>query len=146
MKVLIKRFLALFGAIIIVCCVSCAESETTNDSTNTTTEDTHNMPLLLTDANVSQESRLSMMKASAIKENNGYLDSDEVSLIIELDSDSLIDEYINVYSTKYDTIADYARSPEGIKKAQQITKEQNSFIQKLESKGYIDTTCINITQ
>lgn len=140
MKVLIKRFLALFGAIIIVCCVSCAESETTNDSTNTTTEDTHNMPLLLTDANVSQESRLSMMKASAIKENNGYLDSDEVSLIIELDSDSLIDEYINVYSTKYDTIADYARSPEGIKKAQQITKEQNSFIQKLESKGYIDTT------
>lgn len=133
MKVLIKRLTALLGAFVIGFCVSCSK-----DETKSTTEEDYNMPLLLTNANVDQESRLSMIKANAIKENNGYLDSDEISLILELDSSSLIDEYLNVYSTTYNSIADYASSGVGVKKAQKIEKEQEELISKLEKYGYIE--------
>ena len=133
----LKRLISLLGTIVIIFCISsCSSNE--EGSSNEEVEESYNLPLLLSDASVNQESRINMMKAQAIKENNGYLDTDEVSLIIELDSESLIDEYINVYSTKYQSVAEYAASPEGIKKANAINKEQNELIKKLTNKGYID--------
>ena len=122
----LKRLISLLGTIVIIFCISsCSSNE--EGSSNEEVEESYNLPLLLSDASVNQESRINMMKAQAIKENNGYLDTDEVSLIIELDSESLIDEYINVYSTKYQSVAEYAASPEGIKKANAINKEPSNI-------------------
>ena len=137
MKVFIKRILGILGLGIIATCASCAKDNSNTDS-NTSNTIKEDVPLLLTNAEVSQESRLNMMKANAIKENNGYLDSDEISVVIELEEDSLIDEYTNVYSTKYKTVAEYAASPEGEKKATAILEDQNNLLKSLQAKGYLE--------
>ena len=134
MRVFIKRLMTLLGASLILACQACVSSNT--DSVSTVD---NNLPLLLTDAEVSQESRLNMMKAEAIKENNGYLDSDEISVIIELDSNSLIDEYNANYADKYQSVIDYINSNEGLNKAKKLKQEQNALISKLESNGYVET-------
>lgn len=113
---------------------SSSNQSTSNDASNESSD----LPiLLLENASISQETRLAQMKAEALKKNNGYLDTDKVSAIIKLDDESLVDLYSNDV-TSCRSVLDYANSSKGIKAVKNILSEQNSLIEKLEAKGYVD--------
>ncbi len=112
--------------------------ESTQENSQAALPDSAHLPLLLSDAKISQESRLSQMKADLIKSNNGYLASDKVTAIIELPEPSLMDHYLAKSNNQYVSLSNYATSTEGIAYTNQLQIKQEQYIQNLINKGYID--------
>lgn len=142
MKRLYKLMLSLILVTLVVMSFSCSNSNKNNSNQNSTSDsssENKDLPiLLLENASISQETRLAQMKAEALKKNNGYLDTDKITAIIKLDDDSLVDVYSND-ATSCRSVVDYAVSSKGVKTVKDIVSNQNSLIDKLEAKGYIDS-------
>lgn len=136
-----KRFKKwLFGCLLLslIALASCTkasidESETSNPSNNTEISD---LPLILTSASVSQDSRLNQIKADLLVANGGYLDSDRLITIFQLKEDSLITQYNEKYSSKYSSVVDFSNSFAGRSILTRIENEQEDFLNKLTNKGY----------
>lgn len=137
----IKKFLVIFAiltvALITTSCTN--KSPNSNDSAGFETTDTstkQDLPLLLTSTQVSQESRMTQMKADLLIKNNGYTDDDEVIAIVELSNDSLVQVYNESYSLRYSSLSEFATSPIGESIARDIATEQTKFLSELSNKGY----------
>ena len=110
-----------------------------NNSSSTKNDDqlSQKLNVLRSDAQVDQESRASMMKADLLKKQDGYLDSDEVTIIVQLDDSALIDYYLDSTDGKYDSVASYATTNAGITTSKKISSAQKGLIDRLNGKGLI---------
>ena len=145
-----KKIVAVvMTAMMAVSFVGCAGKDKTTGITDKNTDgannsaseaealDYGNLELFKQDGNISQEQLLSRIKAKKLIENNGYKDSDEVTVMITLPENSLVETFNSGSSFK--SVADYAVSYEGKAEARNITAKQNSLISSLKQKGLIES-------
>lgn len=113
---------------------SCANiSSSTADASD---QDSNKLKIMLSDAEVDQQSRLSQMRADLLRQNQGYLDSDEVTVILELQGSSLIDYNLGL-TNPYGSVADYALSSAGTLNSRAISSTQSSLIDRLKGQKLI---------
>ncbi len=137
MKKRILFFLILIMAFLT--CTSCKKQTPVVDNPSSTTptgETSNQIQLLKTDLKLTQEQVLSRIKAEHIKENKGYLDSDEIIVLVTLPGDSLIDVY-NETASYYNSVSDYALTSAGKKQSQLLAAKQNVVIDELNEMGLI---------
>lgn len=130
-----KIVFALTFVLVLFTCVSCRKAELPSD--NNTNNNPQQLQILKTDLKLTQDQVLSQIKANHLKENQGYVDSDEIVTLITLPSDSLIDTYNEEAYSGYSSIAEYATSEPGIKQNKQIKKEQDQLIRELFASNLI---------
>lgn len=136
MKKKVMFFLVL--VIAILTCTSCKKQTPSVNTSSSNEEDLSNqIQLLRTDLKLTQEQMLSRIKAEHIKENKGYLDSDEIIILITLPDEALIDIYNESSATYLKSVADYATTSKGKKQSQLILARQNALIDELNEKGLI---------
>ena len=83
-----------------------------------------------------QDQKLSKIKAENLIKNNGYKDSDEVTVIATLDGSALIDDYLSE-SYGYGSVAEYAACSIGASKKVAIADSQDALVYKMKSKGLV---------
>lgn len=99
--------------------------------------DSGKLELIKQDGEFTQEQLLSRIKAERLIENGGYRDSDEITAIVTLPSNSLVETFNEGAYESYNSVAQYASSSAGKVEAQAIVKKQNGLISELKSKGLI---------
>ena len=97
------------------------------------------LQIFKSDLKLTQEQVMSQIKAEHIKTHKGYLDSDEIVIMITLEDDALIDVYNKRYSSTIDSVASFVNSPKGQNKVNQLTLKQDALIEELQQKGLIDS-------
>ena len=83
-----------------------------------------------------QDQKLSKIKAENLIKNNGYKDSDEVTVIVTLDGNALIDDYLSE-SYGYGSVAEYAACSIGASKKVAIADSQDALVYKMKSRGLV---------
>ena len=114
-------------------CWSCSTEAVNNEPKNYKQE----LEIFRTDLDVDQEQRLSKIKAENILKNNGYLDSDEIVILVNLKREALIETYNNYYSSTINSVAEYALTEQGIRQTKAIKAEQEALIKELYSQKLI---------
>ena len=114
-------------------CWSCSTEAVNNEPKNYKQE----LEIFRTDLDVDQEQRLSKIKAENILKNNGYLDSDEIVILVNLKKQALIETYNNYYSSSINSVAEYALTEQGIRQTKAIKAEQETLIEELYSQRLI---------
>ena len=117
----------------IFACWSCSGASNGLGNSNSTQE----LEIFRTDLKVNPEQRLSQIKAEHLKKNNGYLDSDEIVILINLKRDPLIETYNTYYSKEINSVSEYALSEQGIKQTKAIKAEQDALIEELQAQNLI---------
>lgn len=122
---------------------SCGNLEIPIDNDNAISKDTsQSLRIFNTGLKLTQDQVASQIKADLLKQNNGYLDSDKITVMITLEDTPLADDYIDRYSALYGSVADYANSDIGIEKRDRLKSQQDSVIAQLSKKGLIgDVKC-----
>ena len=105
---------------------------------NDARENPQNLQILNTGLKLTQEQVLSQIKAEHLRENNGYLDNDEIVAIVTLPDESLLDFYLEDAAIGYASVADYAASEEGRAAIAKIEAQQAALIEELTAAGLID--------
>ena len=104
---LITIFVFLLG---LFACCACTESEKENDIVDTSEQ----LQIFRTDLELTQDQKLSQIKKEHLIENKGYLDSDEVVIVINLKNAPLIETYNKKYSNTISSVSEYAKSVQGV--------------------------------
>ena len=132
-----KKLLTMFlFSVIIFSCMSC-NSTTINDS-QTNDSSKQQLQIFKTDMQLSQEQKLSQIKAERLVDNQGYLDNDEVVVMAVLSDDALIDVYNEEYADDVDSLATFSKSTLGQRTINNISKKQNQLIKLLKDEKLID--------
>ncbi len=124
--------------------VACGAQDTSvnTDGSITSGDSYQNLRIFNTGLKLTQDQVASQIKADYLKQNNGYLDSDEIVVMITLDGTPLVDDYNDEYSSQYKTVAEYAQSDIGVGKIDFLKAQQDSMIEKLSKNGLIgDVKC-----
>ena len=108
----------------------------TNNSNNSNNETSGKLQVLNANVDMTQLSSVDRIKAEYLIKNQGYLSDDIVDVIIELDDDALIDNYLE-NEKDYESVGAYAYSKDGGKATTNINKAQTSLINSLTKKGLI---------
>lgn len=124
-------------------CGSSGESSEKADNINNNIEEeaasSGKIELLKQDNNLTQDQILSRIKAKKLIENQGYKDDDQVTVMVTLPQNSLVDSFNAGASKSFNTVADYAESTVGGIESQSIDSKQNALISQLFGKGLIDS-------
>ena len=124
MKNKILNALILLICLFIFCSCSVAKEKTEID-------DSQQLQIFKTDLQLTQEQKLSQIKAQHLLENKGYLDNDELVVLVNLKKEALIDSYNEKYSSSIDSVSEFALSKKGASLINSIKTEQESLIRKL---------------
>lgn len=125
-------------ALSLVTLAACGNVDTTVNNGSAINGDTYqNLRIFNTGLKLTQDQVASQIKADLLKQNNGYLDSDKITVMITLEDAPLADDYIDEYSSQYNSVADYANSDVGLSKKDYLKGKQNALINELMSSGYI---------
>ncbi len=137
-----------FTASCVMAASACACGYTGNGKTeagkNTAADDSHEILMLNSDYTFSQEQQLSRIKAENLKKNEGYLDGDDVVVVLTLDDDSLIDTY-NANPNGFSSPDGYALSRRGAMQSGRLLSEQNALAASLKAQGLISGVEYNYT-
>ena len=131
-----KIFMMLLFAVIVFLCVACDKEEVQESQVSDSSK--QQLQIFKTDMKLSQEQVMSQIKAGHLLENNGYLDSDEIVVMVTLKDHALIDIYNQEYAGEIKTIADFADSYYGQRNLRNITNQQDQLIEKLKASNLID--------
>ncbi len=93
------------------------------------------LEIFKTDLKLTQEQVMSQIKAENLIKNNGYLDSDEVTILISLKEESIIDLY-NSSSTSL-TVSEFVSTTKAQKALNKINQKQINLIKELEENKLI---------
>ena len=115
-----------------VCC-ACKETDTKEVIENTSEQ----LQIFRSDLQLTQDQLMSKIKAEHLIENKGYLDSDEVVIVINLNNASLIETFNKDYATSIKTVSDFASSAKGASEVSKIKAEQAALIAELKQKDLI---------
>ena len=115
------------------------EDNNINNNDTVNEADSGTIELLKQDNKLTQEQLLSRIKAEKLIKNNGYRDSDVVTVMVTMPEKPLVDTFIEGKSAIFQTVAEYAVSPAGEAQAQSITAKQNRLISELKAGGLIES-------
>lgn len=107
-----------------------------NGGSNTVKSNPQQLEILDGSLTYTQDQKLSKIKAENLIKNNGYKDSDEVTVIVTLDGSALIDDYLSE-SYGYGSVAEYAACSIGASKKVAIADSQDALVYKMKSKGLV---------
>lgn len=141
---LISTIIALMTAFGIASygCVACGSGVNGGDlpnvggGNNTTVGDSssngdgNTLQVLKSDLKLTQEQKLSQIKAEYLKTNGGYDKNDDVVAIVTLPQAAVIDNYLGRSTNQ--TVGDYAASATGRAQAADITASQDALIKELK--------------
>ena len=122
MKNKILNALILLICLFIFCSCSVVKEKTEID-------DSQQLQIFKTDLQLTQEQKLSQIKAQHLLENKGYLDNDELVVLVNLKKEALIDSYNEKYSSSIDSVSEFALSKKGASLINSI-KTTNSSLSK----------------
>ncbi len=130
-------------------CSTIPQSSTNGSSTQTPSAsvgagngDGSQLQFMKSDSYFTQEQQLSRIKADKLMQNGGYLDTDEVVVMVTLKEDALIDGYLNG-NTAAKSVAEYAKTTAGLADLREISAEQSAFIRLLQSGNLIKNVRYN---
>lgn len=118
--------------------VACGANAGNVSDGNTEVATYQNLRVFNTGLKLTQEELLDRIKADYLKENKGYLDTDEIVVMVSLEGKSLIDDYIDEYSDDYSSVAEYAASEVGSNKRIYLQAQQEDAIRRLTQNGLIE--------
>lgn len=98
-----------------------------------------NLRIFNTGLKLTQDEVQDRIKAEYLKENKGYLDTDEIVVMVSLEGKPLIDDYIDEYSDDYASVAEYASSEVGSNKRIYLQAQQEDAIRRLTQSGLIES-------
>lgn len=130
-----KIIFVLIAITLLFTVVSCKKESSSNSGVDSSNP--QQLQFMKTDLKLTQDQVMSQIKAEHLLENKGYVDSDEIITLIELEGDSLVDNYIDSYYTKSSSVADFAASEIGQKRIDRINTKQQKLINQLMSEGLI---------
>ena len=133
-----KILIVLTFVFVLFTVISCQKNNSIGTENNPN-NNPQQLQILKTDLKLTQEQVLSQIKADHIKENGGYLDSDEIVAIITLPDESLIETYNKENSSLVDTVSSFVLSEMGTKQTQQLMKQQEKLIRELYANQLIDS-------
>ncbi len=133
-----KILIVLTFVLVLFTVISCQKNNSLGTENNPNSNP-QQLQILKTDLKLTQEQVLSQIKADHIKENGGYLDSDEIVAIITLPDESLIETYNKENSSLVDTVSSFVLSEMGTKQTQQLMKQQEKLIRELYANQLIDS-------
>ncbi len=132
-----KLILTIVLAFICVCSVVTSIVLPTFAMVSVPTEEiSSEIKLIKSDFKFTQEQMLSRIKAEYLKENNGYQDDDEITVIVSLAGDSVIDAYQKA-NTPAVSVAEYLQTSEGKQVANQIANDQSVVVANLQQQNLI---------
>lgn len=141
-----KLFGAMLGIVSIAALASCKDNKpVTNEVDDVNTSNSQKLQILNTGAKLTQEQRLSQIKADYLLQNNGYKDDDTVTVILSLDEDSIVSRYSKDMSNKYESVNDYINSIEGQSYNTRLEIAQNNLIKKLKTSNLISNVLYRYT-
>ena len=133
-----KKIIAFFVvAFLLIACVSCEKKSQNGENSSNDSSKIQQLQILRSDLKLTQDQVMSQIKADTIKENGGYLDDDEIVVIMKLEDDSLMDSYLDKYANKSNSIADFAATNIGKSKTLRILQKQDALINELVAKKLI---------
>lgn len=118
--------------------VACGANAGNVSDGNTEVATYQNLRVFNTGLKLTQKELLDRIKADYLKENKGYLDTDEIVVMVSLEGKSLIDDYIDEYSNDYSSVAEYAASEVGSNKRIYLQAQQEDAIRRLTQNGLIE--------
>ena len=118
--------------------VACGANAGNVSNGNTEVATYQNLRVFNTGLKLTQEELLDRIKADYLKENKGYLDTDEIVVMVSLEGKPLIDDYIDEYSDDYSSVAEYAASEVGSNKRIYLQAQQEDAIRRLTQNGLIE--------
>lgn len=136
MKYLKRTLIASLCALSAVAITSC-NSSNSQKGDDSSLDDSTTLRVLKSDQSISQETRTSQIKAEYLLKNNGYKDSDEVSIIVSLSTNPLIDYYNDYYASAYATVSEFVESNAAAIKLSSIINEQTKAINELQANSLI---------
>jgi len=143
--------LTLLVAITVTSLVACTENSGANVGTKTEIEqgngisESGKLQILKTDMRLTQDQLLSRIKADRIIMNNGYLDSDELVVMIALAGNSLVETYNDDFADTYKSVSEYAESENGLVQRENLEKSHEEFADSLKNKGLISEVVYSYT-
>ncbi len=138
-KIVAVAMTAMMALSFVGCSDSGKPSEDTGNGGVKEELDSGKIELLKQDGKLTQEQILSRIKAEKLIENNGYKDDDEVTVMVTLPDQSLIETFNGGASASYNTVSDYAKSSAGEVQAHSVNLKQNKLISELNAKGLINS-------
>ena len=137
MKLIKKLTFVTLSALAISSVASCSSnSNTTNVNKSEDSDSSSKLRVSLTDGTLDSASQQNMIKAEYLIKNDGYKDSDEISVIVTMSNSSMLELYKQMGSG-YDSVSDFYNSNIGSIKNQTIINDQNRLIEKLKSHNLI---------
>ena len=121
-----KVLIFILFSVVIFSCMSC-HKESIKES-QTSDSSMQQLQIFKTDFKLTQDQVLSQITAERLINNNGYLDSDEVVVMVVLDDDSLIDVYNDKYANDIESLAAFSDSKQGKNLVNNITENQEELI------------------
>ncbi len=137
MKHLKRSLIASLCAVSVLLIASCNSKSSLKDTDSSSEDEYTTLRVLSSDYELSQDTRASQIKAEYLIKNNGYKDSDEVGVIITLNSKPLIDYYNDYYQNSYYSVADFYSSNDAAIKLTSIVNEQTKVINELQANSLI---------
>lgn len=107
------------------------------ENNGSSTVDDNKLQILKTDTTLTQDQVLSQIKADKIKTNNGYKNSDEITVMISLNGESLIDAYNNRAYLSNQSVVEYASTTKGNNQLKSLKDNQDRVISQLKAKKLI---------
>lgn len=132
-----KILIMILFSVVIFSCLSCNKESIKESQVNDSSK--QQLQIFKTDMNLSQEQVLSQIKAERLIENNGYLDNDEVVVMVVLDDDAVIDIYNDKYFDHVDSVASFTTTTQGQRSIKYITEKQDELIKNLTENKLIDS-------
>ena len=117
---------------------ACGANQSTITDDNGSGNISQNLRIFNTGLHLTQDELLDQIKADYLVKNQGYLDTDEIVVMVTLDGTSLIDDYVDEYSSQYASVSEYAFSDVGASKREYLKAQQNEVIQRMTRYGLIE--------
>ena len=102
-----------------------------------------NLRIFNTGLHLTQDQVASQIKADYLQQNKGYLDSDEIVVMVMLEDGALIDDYIDNYSNIYSSVAEYASSDVGEARKSYLQAQRQFVAGKLIKNDIIEEVKYN---
>ena len=131
-----KLLIMILFSVVIFSCISCNKESIKESQVSDSSK--QQLQIFKTDFKLSQDQVLSQIKAERLINNNGYLDSDEVVVMVVLNDNALIDIYNDKYFNEADSVAEFSNLKQGQKAIKDITEDQKQLIRYLEENDLIE--------
>lgn len=147
LSILLLALLVTITVTSLIACTANAGAGTTGTEIETSNgiSESGQLQIFRTDMRLTQDQLLSRIKADKLILNKGYLDSDEIIVMIALDGKSLVEAFNDDFADTYKTVSEYANSENGLYLREKLEKKHEEFTQSLKEKDLVSEVVYSYT-